>query len=122
MNRLKEIRINKGLKINEACKLIGISACYLSQLETGYRQISSSMLKKICEGYKVKPNEVLDYDEMIEIDENATSFSQQDIKMLRAIKSLPTEDYDLLMEFVNYLIYRHQQRIEAYYDKKRQQN
>ena len=118
MNKLKEIREKKGLMIKDACKLIGISACYLSQLENGARQLSSSMLKKVCEGYNVKPNDILDYDDSyILIDETSNEFSQHDIEMLRLIKQLDEKDSTDLYTFINYLIYRHNERIkemEAY--------
>lgn len=122
MNNLRKLRMQKGLSIKELSEKIGLASCYLSQLETGKRPLNNKTLKAFCEFYKVKPNELLGYDNMIEIDENANTFSENDLKILRAIKSLPTDDYDLLMDFVDYLIYRHQKRINDYYDKKRNEN
>jgi len=113
MNRLKEIRLKKGLMIKDACKLIGVSACYLSQLETGYRQLSSSMLKKCCEAYKCKPNDILEYDDFILIDESNREFNEQDIKMLNLLKALSESDRDELNNFIEYLIFKHQKKIEA---------
>ena len=122
MNNLRKLRLQKGLSIKELSEKIGLASCYLSQLETGKRPLNNKTLKAFCEFYKVKPNELLGYDTMVEIDENDNYFSENDLKILRAIKSLPTEDYDLLMDFVDYLIYRHQKRINDYYDKKRNEN
>ena len=122
MNNLRKLRLQKGLSIKELSEKIGLASCYLSQLETGKRPLNNKTLKAFCEFYKVKPNELLGYDNMVEIDENDNYFSENDFKLLRAIKSLPTEDYDLLMDFVDYLIYRHQKRINNYYDKKRNEN
>ena len=113
MNRLKEIRLKKGLMIKDACKLIGVSPAYLSQLENGYRQISSKMLKTICEGYKCKPNDILDFDDFILIDENNREFNEQDIKMLNLLKALSESDRDELNNFIEYLIFKHQKKIEA---------
>ena len=114
MNRLKEIRLKKGLMIKDACKLIGVSACYLSQLETGYRQLSSSMLKKCCEAYNCKPNDILEYDDSyILIDENTNEFSKKDVDMLRLIKQMSDSDKDEMYNFLSYLIWKHNQRIEA---------
>ena len=122
MNNLRKLRMQKGLSIKELSEKIGLASCYLSQLETGKRPLNNKTLKAFCEFYKVKPNELLGYDNMIEINENDNYFSENDLKILRAIKSLPAEDYDLLMDFVDYLIYRHQKRINDYYDKKRNEN
>lgn len=120
MNRLKEIRLKKGLKVNEACKLIGISAPYLSQLETRYRQIGRNTLDKICKGYNVKPNDILDYDDFILIDEDNREFSETDIKLLNMLKALSDSDKTELYTFIDYLIYKHQRKIEEIknHDKK----
>ena len=122
MNNLRKLRMQKGLSIKELSEKIGLASCYLSQLETGKRPLNNKTLKAFCEFYKVKPNELLGYDNMVEIDENDNYFNEMDLKMLRAIKSLPTDDYELLMDFIDYLIYRHQKRIDDYNDKKRHQN
>lgn len=122
MNRLRELRLKKGLTIKELGEKIGIAPNYISQIERGDRPLNPRTLKKFCEFYKVKPNELLGYDTMIEIDESTNEFSEEDIKVLRSIKALPQEDYDLLVEYVSYLIWRHQKRIDDYYDKERHQN
>lgn len=122
MNNLKKLRLKLGITLREVEEKTGINRDYLSLMENDKRPINQRNMKTLCEFYKVKPNELLNVEEMIEIDENATTFSPMDLKMLRAIKSLPTEDYELLMDFIDYLIYRHQKRIDDYNDKKRQQN
>ena len=110
MNKLRELRIKKGLTIKEASSILNISECYLSQLETGYRQLSRKMLINICNAYQVKPNEVLEYDKYIEIAEN--EYNEQDIKLLNLLKSLSDSDRDELMIFVEYLIFKHERKIE----------
>lgn len=122
MNRLRELRLKKGLTIKELSEKIGIASCYVSQIESGKRPLNHKTLKIFCEFYKVKPNDILEYDKMIEIDNNTNEFSENDIKMLRAIKSLPDEDYNKLNDYIDFLIWQHQKKIEEYYDKKRQQN
>lgn len=113
MNKLKETRLKKGLSNKEASKMLGISEAYLSQLESGYRQISRKMLEKICSAFNVKPNEILEYDEFITIDETTNEFTQQDIEMLRLIKQMSDSDKDEMYNFLSYLIWKHNQRIEA---------
>ena len=113
MNRLREIRIKKGYSLKEASVLIGISAPYLSQLETGERQIGRNTLDKICNAYNVKPNDVLGvYDDYVLIDETSNAFSQQDIGFLRLVKQLSESDKYELNVFVEYLIFKHKKRIE----------
>ena len=122
MNKLKELRLKSGLTIKDLSEKIGLASCYLSQLETGKRPLNNKTLKAFCDFYKVKPNELLGYDKMVEVDESDNYFNENDLKMLRAIKSLPQDDYVLLMDFIDYLIFRHKKNIEAYYDKKRNEN
>ena len=121
MNRLREIRIKKGLSVKEASSLIGISAPYLSQLETGERQIGRNTLDKICSAYNVKPNDVLGtYDDYILIDETSNQFSKEDVNFLRLVKQLSESDKYELNVFVEYLIFKHQRKIEEIrnHDKK----
>ena len=112
MNKLKEIRTKKGLSNKEASKMLGISEAYLSQLESGYRQISRKMLENICKTFNVKPNEILEYDEFVYIDENNREFNEQDIKLLNLLKALSDSDRDELNTFIEYLIFKHERKIE----------
>lgn len=122
MNKLKELRLKSGLTIKDLSEKTGIDKSSISLMEAGKRPLNPRVLDKFCKFFNVKPNELLGYDNMVEIDENDNYFNEMDLKMLRAIKSLPTEDYELLMDFIDYLIYRHQKRIDDYNDKKRHQN
>lgn len=122
MNRLRELRLKKGLTLAQLEKEIGINKNYLSQIETGTRPLNPKTLKKFCDFYNVKPNELLGYDKMVEVKENDNEFNEKDINMLRAIKSLSDEDYDMLYAYIDFLIYRHKRNLEAYNDKERQQN
>lgn len=112
MNKLKEVRLKKGLSNKEASKMLGISEAYLSQLESGYRQISRKMLENICKTFNVKPNEILEYDEFITIDESNREFNEADIKLLNLLKALSDSDRDELNTFIEYLIFKHQRKIE----------
>ena len=122
MNRLKELRLKTGLTIKELSEKIGIDKSSISLMESNKRPINAKVLEKFCKFYGVKPNDILEYDKMIEIDKSTNEFNEVDIQVLRSIKALPQEDYDLLVEYVSYLIWRHQKKLEAYYDKERQQN
>ena len=45
MERLRKLRINKGLSIKELSEKIGITACYISQIERGERPLNHKTLK-----------------------------------------------------------------------------
>ena len=100
--------------------MLGISEAYLSQLESGYRQISRKMLENICKTFNVKPNEILEYDNFILLDDLSTEFNEYDINLLRLIKQLNDSDKDELNNFLGYLIYKHNLKIEEIknHDKK----
>ena len=122
MNRLRELRLKKGITLAELEKEIGINKNYLSQIETGTRPLNPRTLKKFCDFYGVKPNELLGYNKMTEIKENDNEFNEDDIRILRTIKALSDEDYNMLIEYVGFLIYRHKKKLEAYNDKERKGN
>jgi len=122
MNRLRELRLKSGLTLAELSKKVGINQNYISQIERGDRPLNPKTLKKFCDFYKVKPNELLGYDKMTEVKENDNEFKEEDIRILRTIKALSDEDYNMLIEYVGFLIYRHKQKLEAYNDKERHSN
>lgn len=112
MNRLREIRIKAGKQVKEVAQEIGIAPNHLSMMEAGKRSITNKNLQKLCEYYGVKPNELLGYDDFILIDETSNEFTQQDIEIMRLIKQLGESDKAEIYNFLSYLIFKHQQRIE----------
>ena len=58
--RIKQLRIDKGLYQQYVAKQVGISPTYLSDLESGRRNISKDILDKLCEVFGMELNELLD--------------------------------------------------------------
>ncbi|PFY08595.1 helix-turn-helix transcriptional regulator [Bacillus toyonensis] len=58
MNGPKEIRKKLGFSIEEAAKKLGISGGYLSQIETGKRQISAERADLIANLYGKRKEEI----------------------------------------------------------------
>lgn len=112
MTRLRELRLKTGKTIKQVSIDVGISANYISEIETGKRPLNPKTLKVFCEYFGVKPNELLEYDDFILIDESSNEFTQQDIEIMRLIKQLTESDKAEIYNFLSYLIYKHQQRIE----------
>lgn len=54
MSLVKEARLRNGYTLEQAAKKIGISAGYLSQIESGQRHISSERAAVIANAYAVK--------------------------------------------------------------------
>jgi transcriptional regulator with XRE-family HTH domain len=57
-SRARKARINAGLSIEEAARKLGISGGYLSQIETGKRNVTRERADKIAELYQVKRDEI----------------------------------------------------------------
>ena len=112
MTRLRELRLKTGKTIKQVADEIGIASNYISQIERGDRPLNPKTIKKFCEYYGVKPNELLGYDDFILIDESSNEFTQQDIEIMRLIKQLGENDKAEIYNFLSYLIFKHQQRIE----------
>lgn len=112
MTRLKELRLKTGKSIKQVAEEIGISANYMSEMENGKKDISKKCIPILCNYYNVKPNELLEYEDYILIDETSNEFSQQDIDMMRLIKQMSESDKDEMYNFLSYLIWKHNQRIE----------
>lgn len=112
MTRLRELRLKTGKTIKQVAEEIGISANYISEMENGKKDISKKCIPILCKYYNVKPNELLGYDDFILIDETSNEFTQQDIEIMRLIKQLGESDKAEIYNFLSYLIFKHQQRIE----------
>ena len=112
MTRLRELRLKTGKTIKQVANEIGIAPNYISQIERGDRPLNPKTIKKFCDYFNVKPNELLEYDDYILIDNTTNEFTQDDIEMLRLIKQLGDNDKLKLNTFIRFLIYEHQLKLE----------
>jgi len=58
--RLREIRENKGVSRNQLARTSGISASMIYQIETGRKNPTIRVLKKIADALDVKISELID--------------------------------------------------------------
>ena len=71
MNKLREARKQKGLKVEQAAELIGIGRTYLSQIEDGYRNVSADRAGAIAKIYGVQIIDIFEpvrYKPLVEIE------------------------------------------------------
>ena len=61
-NRVKNLRINKGLSQDELARRIDFDRTYLSRVESGKQNMTVETLFKICEGLGVTIKEFFDFD------------------------------------------------------------
>jgi len=58
MSKVKQARLEAGLSIEEAARLLNISAGYLSQIENGQRQVSAERAEEIAKLYRKDRDEI----------------------------------------------------------------
>ena len=58
MSKVKQARIEAGLSIEQAARLLNIPAGYLSQIENGQRQVSAERAEEIANLYRKKRDEI----------------------------------------------------------------
>ncbi len=61
-NRVKNLRIDKGLSQEELARRIDFDRTYLSRVESGKQNMTVETLLKICEGLDVTIKEFFDFD------------------------------------------------------------
>ena len=68
-NRVKTLRIDKGLSQDELARRIDFDRTYLSRVESGKQNMTVETLLKICDGLGVTIKEFFDF---MEVGNNAT--------------------------------------------------
>jgi transcriptional regulator with XRE-family HTH domain len=71
LNKLREARKQKGLKLERAAEMIGIGRTYLSQIEDGYRNVSADRAGAIAKIYGVQIIDIFEpvrYKPLVEIE------------------------------------------------------
>lgn len=58
MNKLKKLRISKGLTCDDMAIKLGISKPFYWQIENGKRNLSYKMAVKIASVFKMKPDDI----------------------------------------------------------------
>jgi len=100
---LKRLRCEGSIKYTQAelADLAGISAAYISQLETGERKPTPQVIRSISHHLGVSPNHLLKTIGMVEMD-IARTFTNNRDKVKDKIPNLST---DQIEEIANYLTY-----------------
>ncbi|GAI77532.1 unnamed protein product [marine sediment metagenome] len=100
---LRRLRLEGTTKYSqvELSELTGVSACYISKLETGDKEPTVRVIRKLSPYLGVKPNHFLQIIGMVEMD-----FAGMLAHNLDQVKSqMPDLPKDQLEEIANYLTY-----------------
>jgi transcriptional regulator with XRE-family HTH domain len=58
--RLKEMRSNAGMTLDDLASLVGMSRSYVSEIENGRKQINGRRLEQFAKAFGVRPQDLLD--------------------------------------------------------------
>lgn len=107
---LKEIRLkNNNERLSDMAMKLGVSASYLSTVETAKRRMNDKLFKKIIEVYQLNTQEQRELNELRNLASNEVSFSFEDldvskkeavVKFLSNVDDLSSED----LEKINLLL------------------
>jgi len=88
-NRIKELRINRGLTVNGLANLAGISQSYLREIELGNKKPTIEYLEYICDALNISLVAFVDVNNNDEISETRSVLNKkQKGKRSEFIKSL----------------------------------
>ena len=74
--KIRNIRIKKGLTLQQLGHLTGHQASYLTEAELGKRNLSLDSLEKIMNALEIKPGELFDFREL---DLNSSDFETRSV-------------------------------------------
>lgn len=111
MNRIKELRKERGLKQVDLCKTIGVSQAALSGYETGNYQPDNDILIKIADYFDTTVDYLLGKSDIKKplTSEDMNGLTEKQIKILEMMGELPEQDQDDLIQQAEYRIWlKHQ--------------
>ena len=99
--KIKQLRKNKGISQEELASMLKINRNYLSRIETGKSEPTSSILKNIAEIFSVDLNSLLDItdednknaDKLKYIVDNSKYLHDKDLDFIVRIMSIMREEY-----------------------------
>ena len=111
MNRIKELRKERGLKQVDLCKTLGVSQAALSGYETGNYQPDNDILIKIADYFDTTVDYLLGKSDIKKplTSEDMSGLTEKQIKILEMMSELPEQDQDDLIQQAEYRIWlKHQ--------------
>lgn len=90
--RIREIRLSKGLTLEQLAGKVGISIPHLSEVERGKKNLNNHLITRLCEALKVTPRDLFHH----ETDADAAELSL-------ILDDLEAPDRDRVKEFARAL-------------------
>lgn len=104
---LRRLRLKGTIKYSQAelAELTGVSACYISKLETGDKEPTVRVIRKLSPHLGVKPNHFLKIIGMVEMDFASTLADNRD-QVKRQMPDLPEDQLEEIANFLTYLDFK----------------
>jgi transcriptional regulator with XRE-family HTH domain len=105
--KLRDLRLNGKYKYSQALlgQLAGVTSSYISQLETGKKKPTPSVIRKVSKHLGINPNVLLSTIGMVEMDLSSTLASKRE-QISREMPDLKPEQKEELANYLTYLEFK----------------
>ena len=110
MNRIKELRKERGLKQVDLCKTLGVSQAALSGYETGNYQPDNDILIKIADYFDTTVDYLLGKSDIKKplTSEDVSGLTEKQIKILQMMEKMTPEQQDEILRQAEYQLWMQQ--------------
>ena len=110
MNRLKELRIEKGLTQEKLAKKIGINRTTIAKIESGDRDLTLDHIQRMSAFFNVsydyilgKSNERTNTIQVIDMTNSKDGVTPIQMEVLKKIDDLDVKDLEQIMDYIDFI-------------------
>ena len=110
MNRLKELRIEKGLTQEKLAKKIGINRTTIAKIESGDRDLTLDHIQRMSDFFNVsydyilgKSNERTNTIQVIDMTNAKDGVTPIQMEVLKKIDDLDVKDLEQIMDYIDFI-------------------
>ena len=110
MNRLKELRIEKGLTQEKLAKKIGINRTTIAKIESGDRDLTLDHIQRMSAFFNVsydyilgKSNERTNAIQVIDMTNSKDGVTPIQMEILKKIDDLDVKDLEQIMDYIDFI-------------------
>ena len=110
MNRLKELRIEKGLTQEKLAKKIGINRTTIAKIESGDRDLTLDHIQRMSDFFNVsydyilgKSNERTNTIQVIDMTNSKDGVTPIQMEVLKKIDDLDVKDLEQIMDYIDFI-------------------
>ena len=110
MNRLKELRIEKGLTQEKLAKKVGINRTTIAKIESGERDLTLDHIQRMSAFFNVsydyilgKSNERTNTIQVIDMTNSKDGVTPIQMEVLKKIDDLDVKDLEQIMDYIDFI-------------------